>query len=96
MAPLLKEREQTDEGLEITQTQNGLSSGEMDKRIDGCEVGPGRREGAHIPCGGIVKEHAGLTPGESLCQKRKSALKEWMKRMRYREVNITIQSIGCR
>jgi hypothetical protein len=96
MALLLKASEQTDEGLEVTQTHNGLTSGELNKRISGSEVCPGRREGAHIASSRIVKEDAGFTPGNPLNQERESALEEWMKRMRYGEVNITIQWIGYR
>jgi hypothetical protein len=96
MALLLEESEQTDESLEITQTHNGFAGGEMDKRVDGGKICPGRWKRAHIPCGGIVKEDAGFTPGDALRQERKTAIEEWMKGMGYSEVNIIIQWIGYR
>ena len=96
MALILEKSKQTDESLEVTQTHNGLASSEMDKRIDGGKICPGRWKGAHIPSDGIVKEDAGFTPGDALRQERKSALEEWMKRMGYSKVNITIQWIRYR
>ena len=96
MVPCLKERQQSDEGVEVRQSQDGLSSGQQDKRLTRREIGPGRGQGAHIPGCGSVKEDAGFAPGDPLCQERKSAVEEGVKRMGYGEDNITIQWIGYR
>jgi hypothetical protein len=87
--------EQTDERLQIRETQESASSGEHDKGIGWGQIRPSGRKRAHLPRGWVMKEHPRLPPGTPLHDEGKLLAGEGMEGMGDGEAKLPIRLMGC-
>jgi hypothetical protein len=87
--------QQTDERLQIRETEDSASSGEHDKGIGGGQIGPGGGKRADGPGGRVLKEHPRLPPGTPLHEEGKLLAGKGMERMGDGEAKLPIQVMGC-
>jgi hypothetical protein len=87
---------QTDERLQIRETQDRASSGEHDKGGRWGKMRPGVGKRANMPSGRVMKEHPRLTLGKPLSEEGKLPAGKGMERMSDREEKFPIRIMGCR
>ena len=87
--------EQTDEHLQIRETEDSASSRKHDKRVGWCQIGPGGGQGAETPGSWVMEEDPRFPPGEALRHKGKLLAGEGVEGMADRENQLPIQVIGC-
>jgi hypothetical protein len=87
--------QQTDERLQIRETQDSASSGEHDKGVGWGKIGPGGGKRADLPSDRVMKEHPRLPPGKPLSDEGKLLAGEGMERMGDGEAKLPICIMGC-
>jgi hypothetical protein len=87
--------QQTDECLQIRETEDSASRGEHDKGIGWGQIRPRRGQRAEPPSGRVMEEHPRFTPRQSLRYERKLLAREGMEGMGDREDKLPIRVIGC-
>ena len=87
--------QQTDEPLQLRETQESASSGEHDKGLGWGQRGPGGGKRAEVPRGRVLKDPPRLPPGQSLREEGKPLAGEGMERMRDGEEKFPIRLMGC-
>jgi hypothetical protein len=87
--------QQTDERLQIRETEDSASRGEHDKGVGLSQIRPGGGQGAEPPSGRVMEEHTRFPPGQSLGDEGKLLAREGMEGMGDREDQLPIRVIGC-
>jgi hypothetical protein len=87
--------QQTDERLQIRETQDSASSGEHDKGIEWGQIRPSGGKRANLPRGRVLKEHPRLPPGKPLRDEGKLLAGAGMKGMGDGEAKLPIRLMGC-
>jgi hypothetical protein len=87
--------QQTDECLQIRETEDSASRGEYDKGIGWGQIRPSSGQRAEPPSGRVMEEHPRFTPRKSLREEGKLLVREGMEGMGDREDKLLIRVIGC-
>jgi hypothetical protein len=87
--------EQTDERLQIRETEHSASSREHDKGIGWGQIRPSGGKRAEMPRSRIMKKHPRLPPGTPLHEEGKLLAGQGMEGMSDGEAQLPIRLMGC-
>jgi hypothetical protein len=87
--------QETDERLQIRETQDSASSSEHDNGVGWGQIRPGRGKRADMPNGRVMKEHPRFPPGTPLREEGKLLAGEGMEGMGDGEAQLPIRRMGC-
>jgi hypothetical protein len=87
--------QQTDERLQICETEDSVSCGEYHKGIGWGQIRPRGGQGTNLSSGWVVEEHPRFPPGQPLGNEGKLLAREGMKGMGDGENTLPIRVIGC-